>query len=35
MFNIEEKSVNFWNDDTFTRTSSVRDVQVVLEWNKF
>ena len=35
MFNSVEKSVIFLNDGTFTRTSSVQDVYVILKWNNF
>ena len=27
------KSVTFWNDGTFTRTSSVQDLPVILKWH--
>ena len=27
------KSVTFWNEGTFTWTSSVQDLQVILKWH--
>ena len=33
IFNIVVKSVNFWNEGTFTRISSLQDERVILKWN--
>ena len=32
-FYITVKSVTFWNEGTFTRTSSVQGLPVILKWH--
>ena len=32
---ISVKSVTFWNEGTFTLTSAVQDLPVILKWHNF